>query len=253
MRKLLLLTAASLFLALPVKSWATVVFTDGSFPLGNYLQVQGLVNGGAGITASDCATCGLGNGAGLNLAAVFPTAPTPGDLFTTVEVLLNDTFFYDPGTEGDITSLTTSVDKNLGVSIALTGGTNTYHPTIVQDGSFYVASIPGPTLNCPTVACETGFNSLSATLTAADFLLFDPASDTFGTATPNFSGDPMEFGLTQIFGSGAAETIFANYDNLSFTINPPITAAPEPGAITLLIVGLFGMVMVKRRGNAMAA
>jgi hypothetical protein len=59
--------------------------------------------------------------------------------------------------------------------------------------------ISGLALNCPSGACATGYNTIAAGLTAADFLSFDAATDTFGAATPNFAGDPMEFGLTQIF------------------------------------------------------
>jgi hypothetical protein len=68
----------------------------------------------------------------------------------------------------------------------------------------------GPGLNCQTGACSTGYNTVAADLTAADFLQGDPSTDTFGTSTPSFNGDPMELGLTQIFGAGTAEIIFAN-------------------------------------------
>ena len=101
------------------------------------------------------------------------------------------------------TSLSATVDKNLLVDIPLTGGGNSFHPTILQDGVLYMASIGGPALNNPPGS--TGFNTLGGSLTAADFLLFDPATDTTGTPTPNFAGDQMKFGLIQIFGAGASQ------------------------------------------------
>jgi hypothetical protein len=44
-----------------------------------------------------------------------------------------------------------------------------------------VAAISGPTLNCPP--CSTGFNTIGASLTAADFLQFDPATNITWTTT----------------------------------------------------------------------
>ena len=85
-----------------------------------------------------------------------------------------------------------------------------------------------------------GYNTIGSSLTAASFLQFDPATDTFGTATPNFAGDPMEFGLTQIFGAGAAEVIIADYADLRIAIN-----APEPATLAVLGVGLLGLVAVR--------
>jgi hypothetical protein len=54
----------------------------------------------------------------------------------------------------------------------------------------------------------------------------------------------MLFGLTQIFGGGAAEIIIADYDNLSIAIN-----APEPATFTVLGVGLLGLPAVRRRAS----
>jgi hypothetical protein len=238
--KLLLSTAILLIAALPFAASAgTVVFTDNTFSdLASYSTTLGLVNGGASIVAATCTTCGETSGPALQITSTFPNAPPPGDLFTTVEVLLNPGFVYTPSTEGAITNFTASVNKDLGVNIALTGGGNSFHPTIEQDGVLYVASIAGPGLNCQTGACSTGYNTIASNLTAAAFLQFDPSTDTFGTGTPNFNGDPMELGLTQIFGAGAAEIIFANYQDLSLTIqNAGGLATPEPPTWAMLVAG----------------
>ena len=127
------------------------------------------MNGGASIAAAQCPACGPTSGPALQITGTFPNAPPTGDLYTAVEALLNPSFTYTPSTQGAIASLSASVDKNLSVNIALTGGGNTFHPTIEQDGVLYVASIAGPGLNCPTGACATGYNTIVSGLTAADF------------------------------------------------------------------------------------
>ena len=56
----------------------------------------------------------------------------------------------------------------------------------------------------------------------------------------------MEFGLTQIFGAGAAEVIIADYADLNIAIN----AVPEPASLGLLGVGLLGLgFIVSRKHN----
>jgi hypothetical protein len=224
---------------LPATASAGTIFTDSTFALAGYTITSGLVDGGASIAAVQCATCG-NPGAGLQITGTFPNAPPPAGIDTALEVLINNSFSYDPTTQGAITSLSASVDKNLLVNVAGTGFGNTFRPTILQGGVFYVAAVPGPALNCPP--CATGFNSIGASLTAAAFLSFDPATNISGVATPNFAGGPMEFGLTQVFGAGAAEIIIADYDNLTFAIN-----APEPASLAVLGVGLLGLGAARRR------
>src|SRR5277367_4913611 len=140
MRKLLLLATIAL---LPATASASTIFTDNTFSdLGSYTKTVGLETGGASIAAAQCPTCGPTSGPALQITGTFPNAPVPpATLDTALEVLLNPAFSYNPSTQGAITSLSASVDKNLSVNIALTGGGNTFHPTILQGGVLYVASI----------------------------------------------------------------------------------------------------------------
>ncbi len=249
--KLLSATAAIATVALVAAPafGAPVVFQDSTFNLGvGYSIEPGLQTDGASTATVQCATCG-NPGTAVQFTATFPNTPSPpGAIDTSVTTLVFNPFTYNPSTQGAVTAIAASIDKNLGVNIALTGGGNTFHPTIVQGGVDYVASIAGPGLNCPISACQTGYNTIGQTLTAVDFLAYDPTANSFGTATPNLTatGGVFAFGLTQIFGAGAQEVIFADYDNWTMTINPA-AAVPEPASIALLGMGLAGLGVTRLR------
>ena len=69
-------------------------------------------------------------------------------------------------------------------------------------------------------------------LTASDFEEYDFITNSFvDTNHPNFSGGPMEFGLSQLFTINSALGIGpAYYDNMTISLDtaPPITVAPPP-------------------------
>ena len=124
------------------------------------------------------------------------------------------------------------------------GGTfgNTFRPTILQDGTYYLAAIPGPSLT--SAPGSTGYNLLSHVgLMATDFVSFDFTTGAFGTSHPNFGGDPILLGLSQISSLGGyAGEIIAKYQDLRLDIH----TVPEPsslalcGAVLLCCVGLAG-------------
>jgi hypothetical protein len=53
----------------------------------------------------------------------------PPVVLTGAETIINNGFSYDPSTRGPITSISASVDKNLGVNIQGSGFGNTFRPT----------------------------------------------------------------------------------------------------------------------------
>jgi len=217
----------------------TALFTDSTFNLTNYTTSTN-VSGGASVTElAQCASCG-NPGTALQIGMSFPGPVGTGS--TADAVLVNNTVSYDPETQGDISSVSASVDKNLTLTSS-SGGGDTFHPVIEQDSIFYVASIVGTGLTGPGT---TGYETLSdADLAASDFVAYDFATNTYGTANPNFDGDTMLFGLAQISSSDGPAILTADYDNLSIDLAP--VATPEPSSLLLLPIGLAGLIVGSRR------
>src|ERR1700761_5435016 len=63
--------------------------------------------------------------------------------------LVNPNFSYDPSTQGAVLDIDASVFKTISVNAPGNNFGNSFHPTIEQDGVFYVATIAGPTFNNP--------------------------------------------------------------------------------------------------------
>jgi hypothetical protein len=227
-----------------VPAFADTVFTDGTMSLGSYTTQGPFLTSGlpgsATVTLSNCNNCGDPNGKALQVTVNFSNAAA------TDVGLVNNSFNYNPTTQGDITSITASVDKNL-TSNATNGSGSTFHPLIEQDGNFYIASITGPGL---TGAGTTGYNLLSQTgLLATSFVQYNFATGVTGTANPNFNGDAMSFGLAQITSNvtGTA-SITLSFDNLAFDITSvPPAKTPEPASFSLLGLGLLGVMTLSGR------
>jgi len=222
-------------------AFADTVFTDGTFDPSNYSQTSTFTSLST-ITAAQCASCG-NPGYGLQFMETF------GD--TTVnsgEAALgwvNNTFSYDPSTSGAISSIAVaSVDKDAVVTGISATFSNTFRPLIEQDGNYYLAAIVGPSFTAPGTS---GYDTISGSLAATDFVQFDFTTGLFGTANPDFAGDPMLFGLAQITSIGgypAGPTLTQDYDNLSFDIT-----TPELSSVWLLVslLPLVGLALWRRR------
>jgi len=233
------LIAAGLALGMSAApAFADVVFTDNTFNLANYSASPTATSPAGRIIYSSSANT-------LQFTSTFTNSATP---INVAQGLANNLFSYNPLLQGAITSIDTSVLKNISVDYNLTGGGNTFRPTVEQDGIFYLAAIAGATFNGPNAPAGTGFLTFSQTgLKATDFLSYDFATGTFGSANPNFDGDPLLFGLTQISGvasfAGDPGHLVTQYQDLAFDIH----TAPEPSTIALFGAALFGLVGFARR------
>jgi hypothetical protein len=227
-------------LCLVAPAFADTVFTDGTFNLANYPATATYASTPSIVLTYDqCPTCGNPNGTGNTALQIFFSMPNGG---SSVFGLLNNTFSYSPATQGAITSIDASVDKDISLSVPANPAnifSNTFFPFIEQDGTFYIAGILGPNFT----GGSTGYLTLAQTgLTADDFFSYSFATDTVGAANPNFSGDPILFGLLQATTYGSTITGEVDYDNLDYVIH-----TPEPSTLLLLALGLTGLAFVSRR------
>jgi hypothetical protein len=186
-----------------------------------------------------------GNSAGTGPALDFDYsygAAAADTLTFTAE--LNNGWTYNPSTQGAITNLVFSADKDL-VS-PLTISSVTAPAVLEQGGNYYVDFISG--------LPETGYQTISGSgLVAADFALYDFTTGTFNTAdNPNFTstGGPIEFGIGNRENGTVASPIVADafFDKVTWDIN-----TPEPSLLPLLGAGLLGVCALRRKRKSSGA
>lgn len=197
--------------------WADVVFTDPSMNLSSYTQTP--------VYASSNATVSISNGGGGVEAAVSVSSPnnSPG---SGAVGIINNTFTYDPATQGAIQSLSVTKNVSFSTSVAVGPGQTPWSSgctaMLEQDGKYYAAFTQGPSFNGG--GTETFTCSMSG-LTAASFTQFDFSTGATASGHPDFAGDPMMFGV--LFDVGAAVTVVLTYvdSSLSFDL---VTASSPP-------------------------
>jgi hypothetical protein len=223
-------------------------FSDTTFDPAHYnFSNPPVISGGVtNYSYGQCAACG--NPTDPLEAYGFRASITtdgPGGAFVG---FLNNTFDYNPQTQGAINYIDTSVDKNL--TVDSTGGdfTSNYYPILEQGKNFYMVEILGPALNSPNTS--TGYSTIGQTgMTYDQFGLFDFATQTFDTNShPDFStnGAQITLGFAPLISANGPFTITADYDNLSFDINYSGTTqspVPESSSLGLLSIFLMGVVL----------
>jgi hypothetical protein len=120
------------------------------------------------------------------------------------------------------------------------GFTSGFNPLIEQDGKYYDVIIQD-TVFPPGTTESTGYRTISKSgFVAADFTEFDFNTGAHLPGTPDFSGDPILFGLRTGFinnGGTVVRTVEDDWDNLIFDISP----VSEPSSLLLLAFGLLGV------------
>ena len=244
------LFSASLLLCIHTSSASagTVVLTDDTF---NSMTVGGSYTSDPAMVISysaPCPTCGQGGVPALQV--VIDSSGASNFSYADVGFIDNNLGTYNPSTQGAISSISASVYKNITTAGDFTSSTytNTFHPLIYQDGTYYITNIPGPSYTAPGT---TGWNLLSQSdLTASDFISFNLLNDTSGTSNPNFDGDPMQFGLVQITSQDVGGISTIDFDPLTLQL----TQTPIPAALPLFATGLGGLGLLgwrrKRKAEA---
>lgn len=233
-RRLLLLA----LLMLASVASADVIFTDTTFNLADYSLYSYTTDPSVVfLSPTRCEGCGTPNT--MSLAAQFDLAPGMLDRWSYA-ALINNTFAYDPQTQGAIGNLTVSGIKELTTSINVLGG-KAFPIRILQDGKIYTMAI----VDGNWQGTSSGFVSFfQSGLTADMFTEFDYLTGTVGTGHPDFAGSVLYFGVGERTGwfSPAAVVVTNNWQNVTFDIAP----VPEPTSMVLLGSGLLGGVLRRK-------
>lgn len=225
----LALAGLSLSLGLPVEA---ATFSDQTFNLADYTITKHLQIGTAAISQT---VTGGNPGSAILVDYVVPAGPPATNEVGSV-FYINNSFVYDPGSSGTLSTVTFSIDKkvNLVPSPGSSFG-NGQSFLIFQGGNYYVDAVAlAPIQNV----------YLTATLaaTASDFSLITNLSSgaVDSTAHPSFAAGVMEFGFRNgfVFDPQTAAEATILEDNFSVTLTPSVAAVPEPETYGMMLVGL---------------
>jgi hypothetical protein len=258
MRSVYLAIAVASALAGNQASAALITFTDSAFDADDYVTTP--------VFRSDSNVTPIVSFAFNALNAGF--ARTGTSTWTGAVGFLNESFVYNPSTQGQLLSIDASVDKLLAVVVRDLNGytgmlSNSFRPLIEQGGQYFmlqpgIAGTPLPGDPGGDFYADSVSGTIAASgLLASNFLSYDFGLGAFGSLNPNFSGGLMRFGLGQISTTGSLSItdsfIGGRYDNLRLDLRT--VDVPEPGSLSLLGGALLAGAWVSRRKrrNAQAA
>jgi len=204
------ITSFAVFVSL--HATASTVFTDSTFDLANY-SIETYQSGTATINTFQTLTAG---NPGAALQTIINEAVSLSTSYTT-QFFMNNSFIYDPGTQGAIQSI--DVERDTFINLQNIPLENRFGNAILsQNGNYYVYTKSLPAVNAAWLL----FNECE--LQASDFdLVIDPlTAATDPTRHPDFTTGIIQFGLaihTARTGSLAEPISDIRADNMSYTIN----------------------------------
>jgi hypothetical protein len=157
-------------------------------------------------------------------------------------VHMNNTAFYNPVTQGAVTSINYSEDS---INFLNQAGSNGQGSglAIVQNGNTYV--MRNPILVMPYSGYSTWTFNPAAGLVASDLWMIDNAGNLYSGLNPDFSatGGIMQLGFWRGNSSGSATS--GTFNSECGIDNWHVEIVPTPGAAAVL--GLGGLMAARRR------
>lgn len=242
-------TAALLFCAAASAGAQSVGYTQGDFVAADWNRTVLTDIGSANLGIS------LQNNANGNPGLFWQhdfskAAPTGPDSANNATANINTTFTYDPGTSGALGGLAFTLDTRAISSTFSNGVAGFVRAALMQGGTVFTV------LSSDVAVGGSGWSTASWNFSAASNWGNLLPDGTGGGALPDFSaaGGLMQFGYrfslaTTCTGANGCTAVssIAGVDNYSVTLTPAVTAVPEPGTYALMIAGLAGVALVRRR------
>jgi hypothetical protein len=222
---------------------AATTFTDGKFDLSNY-SIEYSQTGGASVAVIQHAT---GGNPGFTIEGTVNAPAASGKNFQSAQLIINDTFVYDPSVQGGIQSIDASIDVYVQVPSFFTNASKAGSLLLKQGQNYFSYSSALPFV-------QASFATLTANgLTARDFNLITDLTSSAANSNihPDFTNGPaIKFGfLGGVYTTigTPSSTVVWRVDNLSYSIS----AVPEPAPLVLIFAGALTIAI--RRKTALSA
>jgi hypothetical protein len=191
---------------------ASTVFTDSTFDLANY-TIDTYQSGS--VTINTFQTLTSGNPDAALQTIISETVSLAAS--STTQIFMNNSFIYDPGTQGAIQSI--DVMRDTFIDLQYMPLESHFGTAILsQNGNYYVYTKSLPAVN----GAWLSFSGCGLQASDFDFVTDPLTAATDPTRHPDFTSGVIQFGLaihTDIQGSLAQPVSDIRADNMSYTVN----------------------------------